>query len=148
MELYIKGVFKKTIFKSNNNYVIGLFRLKETNDDSVLDFLNKTITITGYFHELTMDEQYIMYGNLVDNPRYGLQYNVVNYERVSPDDKDGSSVLVLYAESGSHFSCISENSVAIRFSEMIESFPFLLTAHIRMYSSGSFPISINILVTS
>lgn len=89
MELYIKGVFKKTIFKSNNNYVIGLFRVKETNDDSVLDFLNKTITITGYFHELTMDEQYIMYGNLVDNPRYGLQYNVVNYERVSPDDKDG-----------------------------------------------------------
>ena len=89
MELYIKGIFKKIIFKSDNNYIIGLFRVKETNDENVYDYINKTITITGYFHELTIDENYIMYGSLVNNPRYGMQYNVVNYERIAPEDKDG-----------------------------------------------------------
>ena len=89
MELYIKGVFKKVIFKSDKNYIIGLFRVKETNDDNMYDYVNKTITITGYFHELTVDENYTMYGSLVNNLRYGMQYNVSNYERSLIEDKDG-----------------------------------------------------------
>ena len=60
MDSYIKGVFRKFIFESNNNYVVGLFKIKETNDQSLVDFENRTITITGYFHELTIDESYIM----------------------------------------------------------------------------------------
>lgn len=88
MKNYIKGTFKRIIFQSDKNYIIGLFRVKETNDTNLEDFINKTITITGYFHELTIEENYIMYGNLVDNQKYGLQYNVSEYERVKPEGKD------------------------------------------------------------
>lgn len=85
---YIKGVFKRIIFESNNNYVIGLFRVKDTDDPLLSDYNNKTITITGYFHELTIDENYIMKGNAVENKKYGLQFNVLEYERINPEGKD------------------------------------------------------------
>ena len=88
MDLYIKGTFKKVIFKSDNNYIIGLFRVRDTNDENMNDFVNKTITITGYFHELSVDENYILNGSLVNNPKYGYQYNVTEYSRVTPEDKD------------------------------------------------------------
>lgn len=86
---YIKGTFRKFIFQSDKNYVIGLFKVSETNDYDLEDYIGKNITITGYFHELTIDEKYIMKGNLVDNPKYGFQYNVLEYERVKPEGKDG-----------------------------------------------------------
>lgn len=88
MDSFIKGLFKRVIFKSDNNYIVGLFRVKDSSID-MDDFINKTITITGYFHDLNIDETYIMNGSLVDNPKYGLQYNVTDYKRVTPEDKDG-----------------------------------------------------------
>ena len=88
MKNYIKGIFKRVIFKSDAGYIIGLFKVLETNDMNMYDFENETITFTGYFHELTLDEKYIFYGNLVDNIKYGLQYNVTEYERVMPEEKD------------------------------------------------------------
>ena len=88
MESYIKGLFRKFIYESNNNYVIGLFKIKETNDENLFDYENRTITITGYFHELTIDENYIMKGEVVNNPKYGLQYSVKDYERITPEGKD------------------------------------------------------------
>lgn len=88
MKNYIKGIFKKVIFQSDKNYIIGLFKVLETNDDDAYEFLNHDITITGYFHELNINEKYILYGNMVDNPRYGLQFNSNDYERVKPEGKD------------------------------------------------------------
>ena len=86
---YIKGKFKRTIFESNNGYVIGLVRVKETNDSIMEDYINKTITFTGYFADLNLDDDYIFYGKLVEHPKYGIQYNVDKYERIKPEDKDG-----------------------------------------------------------
>ena len=88
MKNYIKGIFYRTIFNSDSNYVIGLFKVLETNDPDMNDFINESITFTGYFHELTIDEKYIFYGELVDNFKYGLQYNVSEYERVMPEETD------------------------------------------------------------
>lgn len=85
---YIKGTFKKIIFEGNNNYIIGLFKLKETDEESFIEYEGKTITVTGYFHELSIDEKYKMYGVVVNNKRYGIQYNVSSYERVTPEGKD------------------------------------------------------------
>ena len=50
---------------------------------------NKTITFTGYFHELKEDDTYLFYGEAVNHPRYGFQYQVTDYERVKPEDKNG-----------------------------------------------------------
>ena len=88
MKNYIKGTFFRIIYKSDQNYIVGLFKVKETNDIDMEDYIDETITFTGYFHELTLDEKYIFYGQLVDNNKYGFQYNVSEYERVMPEEKD------------------------------------------------------------
>ena len=88
MKDYIKGTFKKIIFKSDQNYIIGLFKVSDTNTADLEEYIDSTITFTGYFHELTIDEKYMFYGELVDNPKYGLQYKVNEYERVKPEGKD------------------------------------------------------------
>ncbi|MBQ9181419.1 MAG: ATP-dependent RecD-like DNA helicase [Bacilli bacterium] len=89
MKTYIKGTYKGSIFESDNNYVIGLFRIKDTNDENMKNYINKTITFTGYFLELNKEDTYFFYGEEVNHPKYGFQYNVKEYERIKPDDIDG-----------------------------------------------------------
>ena len=89
MANYIKGKFKRTIFESNNGYVIGLVRVKETNDSIMKDYVGKIMTFTGYFADLNLDDDYIFYGKIVEHPKYGIQYNVDKYDRIKPEDIDG-----------------------------------------------------------
>lgn len=89
MDLYIKGNYRKTIFASDKGYVIGLFKVRETNDEQMKMYLNKTVTFTGYFHDLNEDDVYCFYGESVDHPKYGFQFQVTNYERLKPEDEDG-----------------------------------------------------------
>lgn len=89
MKTYIKGNYRKSIFESDKGYVIGVFKIKETNIETLSDYVNKTITFTGYFHELNIDDTYIFYGEEIIHPRYGHQFNVTEYERVKPEGKDG-----------------------------------------------------------
>ena len=86
---FIKGIYRKSIFESDKGYVIGLFKLKETDNEELKIYINKIITFTGYFHELNIDDLYCFKGNVVDHPKYGLQFNVLEYERLKPDDEDG-----------------------------------------------------------
>ena len=86
---YIKGNYRKSIFTSDKGYVIGLFKVKETDNEELKMYVNKIITFTGYFHELNLDDMYIFKGDVVDHPKYGLQFNVLEYERLKPEDEDG-----------------------------------------------------------
>lgn len=88
MEIYIKGNFKKYIFKGENGYIIGLFRIKETNSEEIEKHVDTTITFTGYFHELNMEDTYKFYGKLIEHEKYGTQFQVENYERILPTEKD------------------------------------------------------------
>jgi len=82
----IKGVFKRKIFSSSDTgYVIGLFRVKESD---IEDLVQKTITIVGYFHELTEEDTYIMHGDMVEHDKYGKQFKVELYEKPLPEEKD------------------------------------------------------------
>ncbi len=85
---YIKGKFRQTIYRSDSGYTVGLFRITETNDPEMEAFLKKSVTFTGYFTELILDENYILYGNLIFHDRYGYQYNVTSYEQIMPEGKD------------------------------------------------------------
>ena len=85
---YIKGKFRNVIFESENGYKIGLFRIKETNDEELRDYINKTITFTGYFGQLNDNDTYIFYGKLNNHPKYGIQYIVNNYEKAKIEGKD------------------------------------------------------------
>lgn len=86
---YIKGPFKRSIFSSEKGYIVGICKIKETNIESLERYINKTITFTGYFHELNEDDTYFFYGEELEHPKYGLQFEVTEYERVKPEDKDG-----------------------------------------------------------
>ena len=76
------------IFESDNGYKVGLFRIKETNDEEMEEYINKTITFTGYFADLNGEDYYKLYGRYVFNERYGNQYQVNSYEREEPKGKD------------------------------------------------------------
>ena len=86
---YIKGNFRKYIYRSDTGFTVGIFKVKETNDESVQDYVNKTITFSGNFLDLNMDDLYIFYGEGVKHPKYGFQYSVNSYDRVKPEEKDG-----------------------------------------------------------
>lgn len=86
--IYIKGNFKRSIYKSDNGYIIGLFKIKETNSSNLEEYINHTITFTGYFHELIEEETYLFSGNIVEHEKYGTQFQVENYERILPEEND------------------------------------------------------------
>ena len=85
---YIRGKFKQMIFESDNGYKVGLFRIKETNQEEMEEYVNKTITFTGYFADLNGEDYYRLTGKYVFNERYGNQYQVSSYEREEPKGKD------------------------------------------------------------
>jgi len=89
MKKYVKGHYEKAIFKSNNGYIIGLLKVVETNEEEYIDYIDKTITFTGYFAELKNDDLYIFNGETVDHPKYGKQYLVKESTRVKPTDVEG-----------------------------------------------------------
>ena len=72
------------VFFVFGGYVVGLFRISETD----LDIDSKTITFTGYFDELNEIDTYIFNGDLVNHHKYGEQFNVSSYEIIMPTDKD------------------------------------------------------------
>ncbi len=89
MQTYIKGIFQKAIYISDNGYTIGNILIKETNDDELDENVGKIMTFTGFFDELRENEIYIMYGEIVNHPKYGIQYKVENYEKMKPEGIDG-----------------------------------------------------------
>lgn len=88
MSGYIKGQFRKSIFTTDNGYIIGIFKVVETDIEDVEVYINRTITFTGYFHELNEIDTYKLIGKLVQHPRYGEQFQVDQYERCRPETKD------------------------------------------------------------
>ena len=85
--MYIKGNYKKTIFSTNEGYTVGLFRVKSSDIEELID---KTITFTGYFHELNEVDTYEFTGKLVEHKKYGKQFNVEKYTKVLPDSIDST----------------------------------------------------------
>jgi len=78
---YIKGKVRNLIFESESGYKVGIIRVKETDDEELKDYLNKTITFVGYFADLNHEDNYILNGSLVYNDKYGYQFKTDSYER-------------------------------------------------------------------
>ena len=88
MASYIQGKYTKCIFKNNTGYNIGVFRVSDSNDPSLADYIGRSITFTGYFHDLNEIDTYLFYGKLVTHEKYGEQFQVDGYERCMPEEKD------------------------------------------------------------
>ena len=88
MKTFIKGNYRKSIYENGTGYIIGLFRVSDTNNEELSDYIGKTITFTGYFHELNDNDNYMFYGEKVFHNKYGEQFKVESYERCKPEEKD------------------------------------------------------------
>lgn len=82
---YVKGSYIKEIYSNKDNgYVVGVLKLKETN----LDISNNSIYFTGSFYNLRQKNNYIMYGEYVNHPKYGSQFQVSSYELLLPTKEE------------------------------------------------------------
>lgn len=88
MENSIKGTFRQTIFKTDRGFIVGLFKVRGTEDNNLFHLINKTITFTGEFYELKEENDYIFYGELTTHPKYGEQFKVTHYEQLMPENKN------------------------------------------------------------
>ena len=83
---YVKGKLSTIIFESSAGYRVGIFRVYETNTSEIP--VNKTITFTGHVPEMNCDDYYILKGSYVTNYKYGKQFEVKEFEKVVPEEKD------------------------------------------------------------
>ena len=82
----IVGKVSKKIYLSDNNYGVYLFKVKENDIDDIYN--NKTITITGYFYDLSEDLDYSLTGDITKHNKYGEQFSVLSYQKIIPEDKN------------------------------------------------------------
>lgn len=82
----LKGTFKKLIY-NRDNYYVGLIKVKENNIDDGLN--DKTITFTGYFNEINVDDNLLLKGEFTRHNKYGEQFLASSYEVVLPEEKEG-----------------------------------------------------------
>ena len=88
MESFIKGIYKQLIYSGDNGYHIGLIKVSDSSSE-LSDYINRTITFTGYFDNINVSDNYIFHGSSYIHPKYGFQFIVNSYERIKPEDKDG-----------------------------------------------------------
>lgn len=85
-ETYIKGSLIRYIFHNEENlYTVACIRVQETNED----YTEKDVIITGYMAKMYEQETYFFYGQFVQHPKYGKQYNVTRHKRELPQTKSG-----------------------------------------------------------
>ena len=79
----IKGYIKNTLFHNEKNkYSVIKIRLDQKKDENVI--------VVGYF-DVPLKENLIRYqGEYIDHPKYGKQFLVESYERVMPNDDEGT----------------------------------------------------------
>ena len=86
---YIKGKIRNIIYQNEDNgYVVAVFRIKETNDPKMSEYIGKTVTITGTFLDINDEETFILYGISTRHERFGFQYQVKSYEKERISSKE------------------------------------------------------------
>jgi exodeoxyribonuclease V alpha subunit len=88
MDSYIKGNVREVFYKTDKGFMVGIFKIREASDSELEEYINKTITFSGNFHELLNDCDYKLYGSINNHPKYGFQYKVTYYEKLVPEEKN------------------------------------------------------------
>ena len=88
MTSFIKGIYKQSIYSGENGYHIGIIKVSDSSNE-LSDYIGRNITFTGYFDTINTNDNYILYGEPYNHPKYGFQYTVNHFERIKPEDKDG-----------------------------------------------------------
>ncbi|MDD4624582.1 MAG: ATP-dependent RecD-like DNA helicase [Bacilli bacterium] len=93
----IKCTLRNIFYKSDNGFIVGVIKVRESDSDELKEYIDKTLTFSGNFIELNEDFDYVFIGELVNHPKYGIQLKVDNYEKIMPEDK---SSIIAYLSSG------------------------------------------------
>lgn len=97
MNSYIRGNIREVFYKTDKGFMVGVFKIRETNDKELEEYVNRTITFSGNFHELVNDSEYKFYGETTNHPKYGFQFKVNYYEKLIPEEKDS---IITFLSSG------------------------------------------------
>ena len=97
MNSYIRGNVREVFYKTEKGFMVGIFKIRETNDKELDDYVNRTITFSGNFHELLNDSEYKFYGEVTNHPKYGFQYKVTYYEKLIAEEKNS---IITFLSSG------------------------------------------------
>ena len=97
MNSYIRGNVREVFYKTDKGFMVGVFKIRETNDKELEEYINRTITFSGNFHELVNDSEYKFYGEATRHPKYGFQFKVNYYEKLVPEGKDS---IITFLSSG------------------------------------------------
>ena len=82
---FIKGKLYKQIYRNEmNGYMVGLFKINDSN----IDYDNNIINITGILPVLDDRKEYILYGDIVNHIKYGIQFSVNSFDIVIPTRED------------------------------------------------------------
>ena len=74
----LNGIFTYCIYKSFN---YGVYRFRDNSEGDIV--------VTGEIKDVEIGEEYKLYGNYTEHPRYGFQFNVVHIEKELPSTYDG-----------------------------------------------------------
>ncbi len=81
---YIQGIVKAIIFHSEeNSFTILKIKITESNEDLTLFTYEDLLTITGYFPQPMRGEEVKYFGEFKEHNKYGLQYMVRSFEKLS-----------------------------------------------------------------
>jgi len=81
---YIQGIVKAIIFHSEeNSYTIIKIKVTDSNENLTLFTYDDYLTITGYFPQPMRGEEIKYFGEFKEHSRYGLQYVVRSFEKLS-----------------------------------------------------------------
>src|SRR5699024_11166311 len=89
----IKGELDHMIFH-NQEEQFSIAKMKILNTTEGFDEID--VGVKGYNGQLQKEETYIFYGSLINHSKYGLQYDVEQYQTFIPDSKEG---LIAYLSS-------------------------------------------------
>jgi len=82
----VVGNISKIIFKSDTDYMVFIFKVKENDIDS--KYNSKSITATGYLHDVEEHFDLALTGEFQKHKKYGEQFIVTNYQMIVPEDKN------------------------------------------------------------
>lgn len=81
---FVQGIVKAIIFFSpENSYNILKLKITDSNEDLNIFMYDDYITVTGYFPQPQRGEEIKFFGDFKENSKYGMQYVVRNYEKLS-----------------------------------------------------------------
>ncbi len=81
---YIQGIVKAIIFHSKeNSFTIIKIEVTESTEDLTLFSYDDYLTVTGYFPQPMRGEEIKFFGEFKEHSKYGLQYVVRSFEKLS-----------------------------------------------------------------